>query len=58
MYYAMALAIDRMTNGNQEFINAIVNDTAEKDYYLQQYSLNINEAAEATSYRYKQMTPE
>ena len=58
MYYAMALAIDKMSNGNDEWINRIVNDDKEKAFFLKIYEENLNKAAEATSYRYKQMTPE
>ena len=58
MYYAMALAIDKMTNGTSEWIENVVNNTNEKDYYLKEYENNIDIAAEATAYRYKKMTPE
>lgn len=58
MYYSMALAIDKMTNGNSQWIDTIVNNDIEKSFYLKIYEENINIAAEATAYRYKTMTPE
>lgn len=58
MYYAMALAIDKMSNGNIDWINKIVNDDKEKAFFLKTYEENLDNAAKATMYRYKQMTPE
>ncbi len=58
MHYAMALAVDRMSNGNPEWIDKVVNDDNEKQFFLKTYEDNINKAAEATAYRYRQMSPE
>lgn len=58
MYYAMAFAIDKMTNGNVEWIKKIVNDDDEKTFYLNQYEQNLEIVSQAISYRYKKMSPE
>ena len=58
MYYAMAFAIDKMTNGNQEWITKIVNNDDEKSFYLKSYEDNLELVAQAILYRHKHMSPE